>query len=136
MAEPSTPEISRSNEATAASNNWLSKAKNKVARLMGHTALTVGGEFWTALGSISIPLGILLSVLTGNPIPAILSTAPSAIGTTIGWQGVKHGSNAEKATYLGIKGATTGAAFLPGWGPLLAGLASAASTAIGMRHRK
>lgn len=70
-------------------------------------------------------------VVTATGIGGVL------LGTFFGWQGVKHAPNVlEKMIYMGSKAALVASYFFaPAYIPLATGI-SAASTFIGMRHRK
>lgn len=117
-------------EATEASNTFLDRAGRRISRLFGHVSLTMGTEFFSAIGSLTMPIGVVASIATANPVPFMIAAIPSALGWSIGWQGVKNASFFEKSAYLGIKAAAT---FFPT--ALTIGL-SMASTFLGMRKRQ
>lgn len=78
---------------------------------------------------------ILLPFTQG--ITAVTGLGGVLLGTFFGWQGVKHAPNVwEKMIYLGLRiGVAASYLFAPAYVPVATGIA-AASTIIGMRHRK
>lgn len=134
MIEKFTPESART--PTKSSTEWLAKQ-------FGNLGMTAGSEACTLVGSTLIAAGTTAATIAGLPFLTALATpaiitglATHFIGTTIGWQGAKHGHGYEKATYLlgkTLETATT--MFAPAYQMIAAGFSTAA-TWLGMRMRK
>jgi len=115
IPEPITSEALYQNEAaTEASNGWLEKAGNKIKRWAGHSWRFLGTESVINFGTGWATFGVLGSVLTGNPLPLILTAGGAGLagtGVAAQWEmGMQHAeSETEKSVFkLAKLGQTVG----------------------------
>jgi hypothetical protein len=147
-----TPESAYENEeVTQASNEWLKNTGSKIKRWIGHGVRFVGSEMAINLGTGFATFGVLGSILTGNPIPLLLTAGGSALagaGVAVEWNSMKHAeSETEKSAFLLSKvGQTVGTGALttlsalgaPALLPVATGmyLAGVGMGGVAMTHRK
>ncbi len=150
--ESTVPEKPYENEAaTQASNEWLAKAGSKLKRWIGHGVRFVGSELAINWGTGLAMFGVVGSVLTGNPVPLMLSAGGSVLagaGVAAEWQSMKNAeSETEKNAFLISKvGQTVGTGALtalsvlsaPAYLPVATGmyLAGVGMGARAMAHRQ
>lgn len=121
---------------TEASNSWLKTSWHKTKRWTSHVLYTVGSEAMTIAGMVLTPVGIAATIISGNPLPLVL-TAPSIIGAAVGWHGgAKNAGRAEKLGFLGTQAVAPASIFLGPYGPTAMAYLTTASTGLATRHRK
>jgi hypothetical protein len=101
-------------EATAASNSWLEKTGSKISRWIGHGLGFVGPELVLNWGTGLATLGTLGTILSGNPLPLVLTAGGSALaasGAAAEWDlGMKNAESPteKKVFWLSKIGQTVG----------------------------
>lgn len=123
------------NEATIASQNWLTKNAEQIKKWVGNSVIAAAGEFMTILGGVLTPISVAASVMFANPL-FLLGTAPSVLGTAIEWGGAKNASPLEKTGFLATKLAMAGGAMYTGPLAYAAMGISGASGLLAQRHRQ
>lgn len=84
--------------ATHSSDNWLSSAKNSVAKWFTNLSLTTVGETIWSIAPYTARLGSLIMPIA--PLEgAALAVIPAAAGLAISGLGIKRASGSEKAVW-------------------------------------